>query len=105
MPEPIGPQDLSRLLSSPALGGVKSISPTGKTDGTDFKTALLNSLEEVNRLQMDAAKGIEKLERGETANMVEVFAAVRKADIAFSMMMEMRNKLVEAYRELQQMRI
>ncbi len=105
MPEPIGPQDLSQLLKQSSLGDVKRMSPTAQDRGQDFKSALLDSLEEVNRLQMDAAKGVEKLETGETANMAEVFAAVRKADIAFSMMMEMRNKLVEAYRELQQMRI
>ncbi len=105
MPEPIGPQDLSRLLNSPALGQIKQIPTHEKAGGEDFKTALLDSLEEVNRLQTDAAQGIEKLGRGETANMAEVFSAVRKADIAFSMMMEMRNKLVEAYRELQQMRV
>ncbi len=105
MPEPIGSQDVSQLLKNPALGRARLLNPQQQNDGADFKSALLDSLDEVNRLQMDAAKGIEKLELGETANMAEVFAAVRKADIAFSMMMEMRNKLVEAYRELQQMRI
>ena len=37
--------------------------------------------------------------------MAEVFSAVRKSEVAFSMLMEMRNKLVEAYREVQQMRV
>ena len=64
-----------------------------------------SDLEEVNRLQQEASEGVERLGKGETANMAEVFSAVRKADVAFSMMMEMRNKLVEAYRELQQMRV
>ena len=105
MPEPIGSQDVSQLLKNPALGRTRLLNPQQKNEGADFKSTLLDSLDEVNRLQMDAAKGIEKLELGETANMAEVFLAVRKADIAFSMMMEMRNKLVEAYRELQQMRI
>ena len=105
MPEPIGSQDISQLLKNPALGRARLLNPQQQNEGADFKSALLDSLDEVNRLQMDAAKGIEMLGTGETANMAEVFAAVRKADIAFSMMMEMRNKLVEAYRELQQMRI
>ncbi len=105
MPEPIGSQDVSQLLQNPALGRARLLNPQQQKEGADFKSALLDSLDEVNRLQMDAAKGIERLSLDETANMAEVFAAVRKADIAFSMMMEMRNKLVEAYRELQQMRI
>ena len=105
MPEPIGFPNVSQLLQNPAVGRTKLLNPQQQNEGADFKSTLLDSLDEVNRLQMDAAKGIEKLSLGETANMAEIFLAVRKADIAFSMMMEMRNKLVEAYRELQQMRI
>ena len=104
MPEPIGSQDVSQLLKNPALGRTRLLNPQ-QDEGADFKSTLLDSLDEVNRLQMDAAKAKEMLLTGETVNMAEVFTAVRKADIAFSMMMEMRNKLVEAYRELQQMRI
>ena len=55
--------------------------------------------------QQEAADGVEKVVTGETDNLAEVFSAVRKADVAFSMLMEMRNKLVEAYREVQQMRV
>ena len=105
MPEPIGPQDISQLLKNPDMGASKLLKAESAPQGADFKSTLLDSLDEVNRLQMDAAKGIQKLSTDPTASMAEVFAAVRKADIAFSMMMEMRNKLVEAYRELQQMRI
>ena len=87
-------------LSQPASTG-----PTTTPDGQSFKDVLLDSLDEVNRLQQEAAQGIEKVVTGETDNLAEVFSAVRKADVAFSMLMEMRNKLVEAYREVQQMRI
>jgi flagellar hook-basal body complex protein FliE len=105
MPEPIGQHDLSKLLGNPALAAPRLPRAPEVGRGGDFKTALLNSLEEVNRLQTEAAEGVERLATGDAANMAEVFSAVRKADIAFSMMMEMRNKLVEAYRELQQMRV
>ena len=79
--------------------------PTTGADGKSFKETLMDSLDEVNRLQQEAAAGTEKLLKGETDNMAEVFSAVRKADVAFSMLMEMRNKLTEAYREIQQMRV
>lgn len=105
MPEAIGPQDATRLFGTRALANAKSgIAPLSK-EGGGFKDALLNSLDEVNRLQKEASLGVEKLYTGEANNVVEVLSAVRKADIAFSMLMETRNKLVEAYRELQQVRI
>jgi flagellar hook-basal body complex protein FliE len=37
--------------------------------------------------------------------VADVFAAVNKADIAFDLLMEIRNKLVDAYQEIQAMRI
>ena len=82
--------------------------PTGASQtsgGQSFKDVLLDSLNEVNQLQQEAADGVEKLVTGETDNMAEVFSAVRKSEVAFGMLMEMRNKLVEAYREVQQMRV
>ena len=104
MPDPLSihglqPGQVGPLSQSTLTG------PTTTPDGQSFMDVLLDSLDEVNRLQQEAAQGIEKVVTGETDNLAEVFSAVRKADVAFSMLMEMRNKLVEAYREVQQMRI
>lgn len=73
--------------------------------GKDFRSVLLDSLNEVNRLQKEADAGVERLVTGETDNVAEVFAAVNKAGIAFDLLMEARNKLTDAYQEIQQMRV
>ena len=73
--------------------------------GKDFKTVLLESLNQVNDLQQEATAGVERLATGETENMAEVFSAVRKAQVAFGLLMEIRNKLMDAYEEIQQMRV
>jgi len=78
---------------------------SGAVEGKDFKSILLESLDEVNRLQAEADQGVQRLMTGETENVAEVFAAVNKAGIAFDLLMEIRNKLTEAYREIQQMRL
>ena len=85
--------------SSQPAGGV--VEPKGK----DFNSILLKSLEEVNRLQTEADQGVQRLLTGETDNVAEVFAAANKAQIAFDLLMEVRNKLTDAYREIQQMRV
>ena len=79
--------------------------PTTTADGKSFKDVLMDNLSEVNRLQQEAQDGIERVATGQTDNLAEVLTAVKKADVAFSMLMEMRNKLVDAYREVQQMRV
>jgi flagellar hook-basal body complex protein FliE len=101
-------------LSISGIGSGQPLGPVGKTgligagksvDGPSFKDVLLNSLEQVNRLQQEANDGVEKIMTGQTDNLAEVFSAVRKSEVAFGMLMEMRNKLIDAYREIQQMRV
>lgn len=85
--------------SSQEMGGAP------KAEGRDFKSILVDSLNEVNRLQTEADQGVQKLMTGESQNVAEVFAAVNKAGIAFDLLMEVRNKLTDAYQEIQQMRV
>ena len=73
--------------------------------GKSFADVMIDSLNEVNRLQTEADAGVQRLLAGETDNVAEVFAASNKAGIAFDLLMEVRNKLLEAYREIQQMRV
>ncbi|MCH7814902.1 MAG: flagellar hook-basal body complex protein FliE [Planctomycetes bacterium] len=96
------------------LGGLSPVQPVGPVSGSpaaetvtgkDFKSILLDNLEEVNRLQSEADQGVQRLLSGETDNVAEVFAAVNKAGIAFDLLMEIRNKLQDAYRDIQQMRV
>ena len=88
-------------------GGVSQTSGSTKStkaEGVDFKEVLLDSLDKVNALQQDAADAVEGLIRGDTQDMAEVFSAMRKSEVAFSLLMEIRNKMVDAYNEIQQIR-
>lgn len=104
------PTDFSAAV---ALHGGQMPSPTGGTpktpspgeQGKAFADFVIESLNEVNRLQTEADAGVQKLLTGQTDNLAEVFAASNKAGIAFDLLMEVRNKLLEAYREMQQMRV
>ena len=72
---------------------------------TTFRDLVLGGIGEVNMLQMNADRAVEKLMCGGEIGMAEVLTAVQKADIAFKMMMQIRNKLVAAYQEIQNMRV
>jgi len=105
MPDPLSIHGLQPGIPVSPAGAPGQSRPTTGPDGKSFSDLLLDSLDQVNRLQQEAAAGVEKVVTGETDNLAEVLTAVRKADVAFSMLMEMRNKLVEAYQEVQQMRV
>lgn len=87
--------------SQPTTGA----STTSAPEGDDFTTYLLRSLDKVNQLQSEADAGVEKLMTGETDNVAQVLSTSRKAGVAFDLLMEIRNKLMDAYSELKQMRV
>jgi len=104
MTDAINRVDASKLLQPTNLDPVGSPG-TAAAGGKEFKQLLMESLQQVNRLQQEADAKVEDLLTGRSDNVVEVFSAVRKADVAFSLLMEIRNKMLDAYTEIQQMRV
>ncbi len=103
MAEPIQiPTSIASLNPTAARAAVPA---SDRVQGKDFKSILVDSLNEVNRLQTEADKGVQRLITGETNNVAEVLTAVNKAGVAFDLLMEVRNKLTDAYQEIKQMRI
>jgi flagellar hook-basal body complex protein FliE len=80
-------------------------SPATNAGGSSFKSMLLDSIQQVNSAQVDADKAVENLFTGGDSNPAEVLTAVQKADLAFRTMMQVRNKLVQAYQEVKDIRI
>ncbi len=89
--------NLESTLKEPSKTAEKSI--TGKT----FQETLKESLEKVNTLQKEADEAVKKLAMGNGGNIHETMLAIEKADISFRMMMQVRNKIVEAYQEVMRM--
>lgn len=86
--------------------GDPSTAATGGTDAaSSFKDVLLRNLGEVNKLQQDADTTLENFTTGKTANMGEVISATQKASMAFSMLVQIRNKLQDAYDEVKNLRV
>ncbi len=75
------------------------------TAGEDFAALVRQQLEKVNAMQSEADNEVRKLLTGESQNLTEVFTAARKAEVAFSLLMEIRNKLVDAYQEIKNLRV
>jgi flagellar hook-basal body complex protein FliE len=90
---------------APAVSPGSAAAGPAPAIGKDFKSVLLDSLNEVNRLQSEADQQVQRLLTGQTENVTEVLAAVNKAGIAFDLLMQIRNKLTDAYQEIQQMRV
>jgi len=79
--------------------------PDAGQDAASFTGFLKEAIGEVNSMQAAADEAVEMLASGDEINPIEVLTAVQKADIAFRMMMQIRNKLVQAYQEVQEIRV
>ena len=84
--------------------GVKA-AQSGAAPAKSFGDTLKESMNEVNNLQLDADKSIEALVSGENKNIHETMIAISKADLAFRMTMQVRNKVMDAYQEVMRMQI
>jgi flagellar hook-basal body complex protein FliE len=70
-----------------------------------FKDFLLQSIDQVNTMQVDANQAVQQLATGGNVSATEVLTTVQKADLAFRMMLQIRNKLVQAYQEVKDVRV
>jgi flagellar hook-basal body complex protein FliE len=89
-------------IAAPATTGKAVEAGSAEKPFTDF---LRDSLNEVNSMQAEADKAVQQLITGGDVNPAEVLTAVQKADMSFRLMMQIRNKLVSAYQEINNVRI
>ena len=82
----------------------KSGSLTPAKEATnDFSQVLTSSLDKVNNLQQQKADMITSFASGETQNVHELMISLQKAGLAMNMTAAVRNKVMEAYKELARM--
>jgi flagellar hook-basal body complex protein FliE len=97
---------MNEIRISTSYGSTEKPSDTGQAHGKSekaFGRILKESIEEVNRLQGEADKAIEDLTTGETKNIHETMIAMEKAEASFKLMLQVRNKILDAYHEVMRM--
>jgi flagellar hook-basal body complex protein FliE len=88
-------------------GGLEALSgqraETGAPAPTSFKDVLGGMIDGVDSLQKDADASIRELVAGEGTDLHTVAVRMNEAEVAFDLMMEVRNKLLDAYRDVMKM--
>ena len=82
-----------------ATGGSFAVKGPQQTE-TSFANTLQDSLSSVNELQSEKRNMITSFASGETQNVHELMISLQKAGLAMSMTSAVRNKVMEAYKEL-----
>jgi flagellar hook-basal body complex protein FliE len=91
-----------RIDSFKPLAAQLKLPAVGAQDASQnsFGKVLSESLKEVNELQAKSDISIEELVSGKSKNIHETMINISKADLAFRMTLQIRNKAIEAYQEI-----
>jgi flagellar hook-basal body complex protein FliE len=92
---------ISNLGPISALPNIASPDAAGSGEG--FSGVLKSALQQVNQLSGGADQQVGALLQGGKADMSGVMIAVEKADVAFQLVLQVRNKVVTAYQDIEKM--
>lgn len=95
---------LKPLADTQPLVPIHPQSKAEKTPGS-FGELLLQQVQEVNKTQQSADSAVHSMLIGENVNQAEMLTAIQKADLSFRLLLQVRNKLLDAYQQLSQMQI
>ncbi len=97
-----GPGQTGETNPAEGIGGLQMAGPAGKAK---FDNLLDSAVSAVNGKMQAADAEKTKLFTGETDNLHQAMIAMQEASVAFSLMVEVRNKLVEGYQEIMRMQV
>lgn len=101
MPTPIAPISAAPALAEPAkLSGSKAEAAQVKF-GSIFETAV----QRLEKMRGDADQAVQNLLTGEGGELHTVALAAQRAEIAFDLGLQIRNKIVSAYQEVMRMQL
>jgi flagellar hook-basal body complex protein FliE len=97
---PLAPaKPFAAAAAAPAAGGSGSAAPL------TFTSLLEKSLGPVQQSGREAHEAVARLLADEEITSAEVYTTVRKHDLALRLLVQVRNKLLDAYQEIQQLRM
>ena len=97
------PAPISAIGNLPAIDPLRSLNKTGATG--DFEKILNGTMQQMQSVQSDAGDAVQKFLTGENEELHNTVLAVQKAEIAFDLGLQVRNKVVSAYQEIMRMQM
>lgn len=105
----VGSASERRVLQEMNLQGMEISEPGSNVSGPgaakDFGEVLKDSFDKVNLHQHQSDRAIKELVAGRSKNIHETMLAIERADSSLKLAMQVRNKILEAYREIMRMQV
>jgi len=85
------------------LKAIPASKQTPRPESTSFGKMLTDTLDHVSRLQHESNENIQNLVTGKHTNIHQTMIAAEKSSVAFELLMQIRNKTIEAYEKIMPM--
>lgn len=96
--------DEIRIGSAHKTGNLQNLKGDKPKEGSNnFENLLNDAVEKLNEVQKDTEMAIKELARG--GDVTQAMISIEKADMSFQMMVEIRNRLLNAYEEIMRMQV
>lgn len=105
MSGPDGISSASELRATQEMRNQGMDAPPSDHQNKNFLDVLKNSVEDVNMKQHEADTAIKELVAGKNKNIHETMLTIERADASLKLMMQVRNKILDAYREVMRMQV
>lgn len=94
------------LSSIGSISGLQPLNPAGQTDKSGaFQNVLEGTIKNLESMHNDASDAVQKFLTGENEELHSTVLAVQKAEVAFDLGLQVRNKVVSAYQEIMRMQM
>lgn len=83
----------------------KKADPGAVADQKDFGETISEFVKAVNESQKESSKAVADVIEGRSENLHQAMATMEEAGLSFKLMIEIRNRLLESYKEIQRMQV
>ena len=91
--------DLSKLSTADILNN-RSTKSESSGDGANFANELKSAINDVNKMQVESDKAMSDIATGQVKDLHQAAIAIDKAELSMKLMLEVRNKALNAYKEI-----
>ncbi|HBG76697.1 flagellar hook-basal body complex protein FliE [Eubacteriales bacterium mix99] len=96
--------EINPIAEAPSVAAIGTVKPA-RTEKADFGSVLKEELNKVNDMQIKADEASRQLVTGEAKDIHSVLLAAEEARLALEVTVQIRNKLIESYQEINRIQL
>jgi len=93
------------ISAEPVVAALESVQGTATSGPQGVFDKLYVQFEDLNTQLINTDQSVQRLASGETENLHQVMLSLEQTRLAFDLMLQVRNKVLDAYQEVMRMQV